>query len=223
VTDVDRLEKLYLTFMLGSLALPSDSLQDLRRKFYGGIADGTISPVGPSFGGADYQANKYYGSNVVPGSVATPTALTLNQAIFTPMQIFRRHTFTSIACSVNTGAATEVLRLAIYNDGGGIPTTLKKEFGSTIDASTGGTKEIVENSVLDAGLYWLAMVAQVVATAVLDGRSGNMLPPFISFINLAQVPLNTGVYRQSGVSGAYPGTAAPDSQGSFTPAMALRG
>jgi hypothetical protein len=139
------------------------------------------------------------------------------------MQIFRRHTFTSIACSVNTGAATEVLRLAIYNDGGGIPTTLKKEFGSTIDASTAGTKEIVENSVLDAGLYWLAMVAQVVATAVLDGRSGNMLPPFISFINLAQVPLNTGVYRQSGISGAYPGTAVPDSQGSFTPAMALRG
>jgi hypothetical protein len=220
VSDIDRLEEIYLQNMLGSLAVPSDTQQDLRRKFYGGIADGSASPLGPAFG-SGYLTGRYYGPFLGPGSAGTLVAV-LNTLYFIPIQVFRQYTFAGLMTSINAGIATAVCRLGIYNDAGGIPGTRVKEFPGTIDASTAGQKELLEATLLAPGLYYLAVVAQT-AAPTFDGRSCNNPPSFMTFINQAQVPLNSGVWRQSGVTGALPTPAVPDSMGSTTPVLALKG
>jgi hypothetical protein len=205
--------------MLGSLALATDTINDLKRKFFGGVADGSVSPLGSL--GIDYVAGKYYQAISYGGTTAT--AMVLNELRFAAIMIQRLHTFKSFAVDVTTGVATAVIRCGIYSDAGGIPGARLKEFGSLIDASTSGQKEIVEDTLLNPGIYWLASVAQV-AAPTLNFRTNNGTGLHVANLSLSQVGVNAGAHRQQSVSGALPNPAVPDAvMVTSFPSMALKG
>lgn len=218
LTSIDRLEKLYLTTMLGSAVGVNDTIQDLRRKFYGGIADGTTGLLG-ALGLQSYVSGRFYLGLYNPGS-SNVQAMVLQQVNFVPIIIFKQTTFAAIGISVNVAAATAICRLGIYNDGGGRPTTRVKEFGSTVDASTTGFKEIVEATVLSPGIYWLAVVNQT-AIVTLEARNTNE-NYLTSQASGADVIANNGTPRQSAVAGALPTPAVQDSIGASCPTISLR-
>jgi len=110
-----------------------------------------------------HTAGRYYWSQIGVGStgaVGDPDADTLYaQPFFVPDNA----TYTAIAIHQTT-TTTGSARLGIYNDGGGVPTTLVLDAG-TVTLTGTGAKEIVISQALTRGWYWVAGVWSV-ATGV---------------------------------------------------------
>ena len=101
------------------------------------------------------------------------TALVDGRLTYTPITIPYNTTITELNVNVVTGAASSVVRLGIYEDGGGGPGSLLLDAG-TVDSSTNGLKTITLGTplVVPAGIYWLAGVAQG-GTPTVTTCSGN--------------------------------------------------
>lgn len=193
----------------------------------GGVALGSATPlVDATAGAAGSSSNAAKDDHVHPagglhrhvfvsgwyhfpaGNTATINA-TLNRQYYIPFPVYQACTVTAIACSVTTlGAAGAVVRLGIYNsDANGLPGTLLIDGGTV--ASTGtGAKEVTISQALTPGIYWLAVVPQVVTCSLTALVGVNAYGALGSPSNQAATPI--GGYFEAGITGALANRAASD-------------
>lgn len=142
-------EKAFLVQALGALALPTDSLNDLRAKFYSGTVAGTLSldkNTKPRFPGRYYT----YDSALAGDATTTPI---LGSMFLGPFQVGTVTTFDRIGCEVTAGVAGSTVECLVYAYDGN--TTFTKLLQQSIDASVVGFNPAVINLSLSPGVYWV--------------------------------------------------------------------
>lgn len=111
--------------------------------------------------GRTYKSASQYAGESHATAAATPVSTNLYATGF---EIHASRAFDRIGVEVTTLQAGSTIRLGIYNDAGGLPTTLVVDAG-TVDSSTTGAKEATIAQTL-AGVYWLAYKAEGTAPVV---------------------------------------------------------
>lgn len=108
----------------------------------------------------DMTTQRWYGP-ISFGSASNGTKVSVQaQMEAYPFVVNQSTTFDRIGINCSgAGTAGAVVRLGIYNNSGGLPTTLVLDAG-TIDATGTGDKTITISQVLAAGIYWLAACTQ---------------------------------------------------------------
>lgn len=140
-----------------------------------------------------------------PHPSRTTFTLPVNRLFFVPFPIATERAIDRIAFEVTTGGtAGSVGRLGIYADDDGNPGALLLDAG-TVDTTSTGAKEIAVAETLDAGLSWLAIVAQVAGFGVRGAASPYMSVPAAS-VTSSIIPL-THLYKDAS-SGALPASAS---------------
>lgn len=90
---------------------------------------------------------------------------TNNVAYYIPFFVDQTTTFDRIACRTGGSfSGSGVVRLGIYNDTQGLPSTLVLDAGTVATTVTNSPHEITINQTLSAGIYWLVFVSQTAAT-----------------------------------------------------------
>lgn len=162
-----------------------------------------VSASGSSVPGRRYKTGRWYGMDQ-GGSDGAGAALVLNELLATRLTVYEAKSFDRVGIEVTTLGASSVVRTGIYqDDGDGYPGALLVDWGAspgTFDASTTGQKTITIAQALPAGIYWLAMVAQVAACSV--RTKANSTPDWMGFADASNSDRRS--YAQSGVSGALP-------------------
>lgn len=158
----------------------------------------------------DYVTGQFYrpqGSQI--GSTATT-----NTVYYSVLFVPKTQTFDRIALKTSaTFAGTGAVRLGIYADNAGKPSSLIADYGTVAVSAASTTFTITINQTLSPGFYWLAAVQQTAATT--SSYSGNTtnLAAYQNYQNLPYDPsMTTGSvvagYLQTGVSGTFT-TAVP--------------
>jgi len=161
-----------------------------------------------------FRSSSYY-SNI---NATASTAATVNRTIYNPIYIPNAITIDRLQIiTINTFVGTAVVRLGIYNDNGGVPSTVLVD-GGTVSCTAATTAYTVTISqAVTAGWYWLAFNMQTAATTpnfygITDtiGVTNNLYPRVAAGGN------GLPAYSQDSVTGAFAtaGTLA-DSQKSF--------
>jgi hypothetical protein len=109
-----------------------------------------------------YIPSRYY-SNLAEGSISS-VAMSANQIFYCPFIVYRVTTFDRIAVNVATAQTGGEARLGIRNFANGAAGSIALDAG-TINCSTTGAKEIVINSTLQPGQYFLLLWNKVASTA----------------------------------------------------------
>lgn len=136
-----------------------------------------------------------------PVTAVTTLAVVQDRLYAHPMSIPAAVTLDRIEVEVTTAAALTTIRMGIYNDDGGTPGTLLLDAG-TVDSSTTGRKSITISQSINAGIYWLASVAQGGTPTVRASNGPSMLNmPSANGAGQGNVPSLAFV---AGVSGALP-------------------
>lgn len=151
----------------------------------------------------------------------TTAAAVQNRLCYTPIESNLALVLDRIGVFISTLAAASVVRLGVYaSRSDGYPGARILDAG-TIDASTGGYKEITINQATGAGRFWLAGVAQggTPSTRILT----NTKPAALGFqsaiggINTSTLLLQTNPswIFEDGINGALPAVATPTYDGAF--------
>lgn len=119
----------------------------------------TTSNPGQVFGDIPHIAGRFYDSRV--NTTVGTIALAANTLYGVPFYVPQGNTYTALACEITTTQANSTVRMGIYNDGGGVPSTLVLDAG-TVSAITTGGKTISISQYLPAGWYWLAAVSNTI-------------------------------------------------------------
>jgi len=109
-----------------------------------------------------YRSGAYY----VNGNYSSPQSATVNTTYYMPMYFPNSVTVDRLQIiTVNTWAGgPATVRLGIYNDNGGVPSTVLVD-GGTVSVTAASTAYTVTISqALTAGWYWTAFNTQVAAT-----------------------------------------------------------
>lgn len=181
-------------------------------------ATGPTGPAGPAFTSQGLASLSYYGPVVATVSNFT---MVLNTTYYTPIYVPESTTFDRIAIRSNTFTGTAAVRLGVYNNANGKPTTVAFDSGTVAVTAASTLYTITINQTLAAGWYWLASNSQTAAAT--NGFTGSTA--FVSF-GIGQYPANGAInftaacWSQSGVSGAFAtaGTVS-DSNGAPIPVM----
>lgn len=150
-----------------------------------------------------YKTGRYYG----PKSrdiVANNTVITNGMLYAVPFTVHQRHTFDRIAIEVGTGQADSSVRLGIYDDNDGEPSTLIVD-SDAISTATNGVKETAIAVTLNPGQYWLA--AQMTATGTVPTLMtfSTVSGPSGDFVGVVAVTTQFAIARfKTGASGALP-------------------
>jgi hypothetical protein len=130
-------------------------------------------------------------------------------------------TFDRIACRTgSTFSGTATVRLGVYNNSGGKPSTVKFDAGTVSCTASSNTFTITISETLDAGWYWLAHCTQgAAATNNFVSSTGFVASPQLQRLN-ASLGRQSG-WQQTGVSGAF-ATAGTVSTTGNLPLVALR-
>jgi hypothetical protein len=142
----------------------------------------------------------YYGSPIT----STTTLTTSNQlTYYVPIYISESMTFDRIACQTASGfVGTATVRLGVYNNSGGKPSTVKFDAGTVSCTAGGTTYTITINETLTAGWYWLASCTQGAATTNQFSASTTYgISPQLQRLN-ASLGRQSG-WQESGISGAF--------------------
>ena len=161
----------------------------------------------------------YYGS-----IVATTSNFTMveDRTYYTPFYLSESTTFDRILNRTNTFAGSAVVRLGVYNNSGGKPTTVVFDAGTVSVTAAATAYTITINQTLSAGWYWLASNMQTAGTT-------NVFTGSTTFIGLGsgQYPPNGSVnftsycWTENSVTGAF-ATAGSLSESNGSPLIALR-
>ncbi len=187
-------------------------------------AAGAAVAVTPPWGGGAWFRRGFFHHGLWGIASYANTALSLDQLATHPFVVPARTAFDRIGISVGTAAAAGgTLRFGIYATGAaGVPGALVHET-TTIDSTTTGAKELAlpAGFALNAGLYWLAVVAQGAACSV---STHNTILPFYGNNSTAQASVtNDRSYpADNGVTGALPATFTVDGSTIVMPAVMLR-
>ncbi len=129
-------------------------------------------PLGTITGMLPNATGRFYNSQLLTGT--TTFTVTTNILYGVPIYVPTPTTYTSINIEVTTLSVGNLIRLGIYNDGGGVPTTLVLDAG-TISTTTTGGKTIAISQALGAGWFWLAAVANSSVPVVRAASQTNAL------------------------------------------------
>jgi len=125
----------------------------------------------PSGGGAgvltnELTSNYYFG--FYQSAATSNLALVANTAYLIPFMIGDADTVTRIGVNVTTAVAATNVRIGIYNQSGGYPTSLVLDCG-TVSSATTGEKEITISQSLSLGTYALVVVSDGAPTLAASG------------------------------------------------------
>jgi len=164
-------------------------------------------------------AGKYYGS---PLTTTANFTMTEDVTYYTPFYLFEQSTFDRILIRTQGFTGSSTVRLGVYNNSGGKPTTVAFDAGTVACTANNTAYTITINQTLAAGWYWLAANSQTAAaTNVYTGST-----TFVS-LGIGNFPASGGVnfpsvnYSQTGVTGAF-ATAGTLVDQNGAPVIALR-
>lgn len=180
------------------------------------IAGGTASGLGKvSRWTGGYVAGRYY---ITPCRLSSTVALANATVYYFPLEVGETHTFDRIAIQVTTTGTATLVRLAIYNAAGGIPTSLVVDGGTVSVAGTGIATVTISQS-LAPGIYWLAVVADGTVTVA----SSLEQMPMPAFTGVASFTAPDTQLSAALTFGAFPSTAgAVTYTGANAPIIGLR-
>ena len=173
------------------------------------------------------KVGQYYGPQIQGRSTGGGT---LNRLYFMPFVTGEAFTADRIAvyCSTFSAPGT-VIRLGIYNNTAGIPSTLKVDAGTVTFAASATLYPITISQVLEPGVYWLAAAVQTAVgsfyASPINSASGggDMGMPMNADFTLGTWP---ELYHLTGQSGTLPTTVASSDigigSGTRGPIIALR-
>lgn len=124
-------------------------------------SDGSTAEVNSIQPALPMVSTHYY---TAPASNSSVTA-SLNLAYYLPLVVVETTKFDRIAIrTASSFSGSGVVRLGIYNDSGGQPSTLVLDAGTVATSASNTAYEITISQTLSAGIYWLAFVSQTNAT-----------------------------------------------------------
>lgn len=131
---------------------------------------------------------------------------TLNRTIYTPIYVPNPVTVDRIGISAVVNGATDTVRLGIYNDSDGLPSTVLLDAGTASVTGSGAALSNVEITISQAlavGWYWLAANVQASSGTNHDYLGGtNLMFPQLPTVRFASITDNGGYYQDS-VTGAF--------------------
>jgi len=158
-----------------------------------------------------YQSGFYYRTLLNTISIVTPTHET---TYYTPIFINGSNNYDRIALRTTSGfSGTATVRLGIYADTSGIPSTLVLDAGTVNAFTANATYQITINQTLSTGFYWLAFCQQSTApsTAAYSGNAASTINGNLSiFSGGTGAPTSNLIsgYTQSSVTGAFANAGA---------------
>jgi hypothetical protein len=149
-------------------------------------------------------SNQYYRTFY---SSAANTAITHQRANYLPLYISKTTTVDRIAISTgSTFSGTATIRLGIYNESNGQPSTVLLDAG-TVSATAASTNyEITISQSLSPGFYFLAFCQQGTAPTVasyIGATSSVVLQNYFMLGSTSPSTVNAVGYQQSSVTGAF--------------------
>jgi hypothetical protein len=174
----------------------------------------------PDFG---YSAsNAYYGPTVISTAAITITA---NKTYYIPFYVTGTRTFDRIAIRTNsTFSGTSTVRLGVYNNSGGAPSTVKFDAGTVSCTAAGTQYDITISQQLTAGWYWFAFNSQTAATT--NSYTGSAT---VSYPTMQKFPANSGLnfhspnWTEDSITGAFPTAGSFLAESQSAPLVVLRG
>jgi hypothetical protein len=133
---------------------------------------------------------------------------------YTPIYIDKSTTFDRIAlATASTFTGTATVRLGIYNDNNGVPSTVVLDAGTVSATFNSSAYTITISQTLANGMYWLAFCQQGTApsTGSYVGNINSQAQGNLLFNSAAGTPTNnlTAGYFQSSVTGAFATASSP--------------
>jgi hypothetical protein len=143
---------------------------------------------------AKFRSGFYYKTHLSPNTTASRLA---NQTSFTPIFFPTTTTLDRISIlSGSTFSGTGLVRLGIYQNTNGMPSTLILDAGTVAPTAANTAYEITINQTLSAGLYWLAVNSITAATTnTIVGSAGdsvNNLNPLLGSMGNTTLTNNLG-------------------------------
>lgn len=135
------------------------------------MSGAVLSSLSPQF--ISHRTGNYYPPANFGANPTTAFTTTVNRLTAVPFFVPETKTYTRIGVNIDTAVASNI-RLGIYNNGAGVPSTLVLDAG-VVSAGTTGLKEVTISQSLAAGTYWLAYVSD--GTSQLSAcQYGSVLP-----------------------------------------------
>lgn len=156
--------------------------------------------------GLGFTSGAYYGCMYS----STSTTTMVNQTVYwVPIFVGTSRAFDRIAVRTDAaGAGSNTLRLGIYNNTDGKPSTVVLDAGTVACTAANTTYEITISQTLNAGWYWLACCQQSGAGTRSFTQVQQIVYGPIPFQQNATLTGNMTSFTQAGVAGAF-ATAVP--------------
>lgn len=163
-------------------------------------------------------------TSILPSTGDATMTPAKDNVLYIPFPVYEAITIDRISLGVSgAGTATSVVRLGIYSSGSdGRPSALVLDAG-TIDGTSATYQEKTVNQALNANtLYWAAVCWQVAAVGTLRALAAGNGSEFMTYAANSTDP-RVSCYDETGVTGAFGGTATPAISGFTTvPAVKVR-
>ena len=199
---INEMERTFLVAQLGALAVATDTLQDLRAKFYSGINAGTLSldkTARPLWSG------RYYTYDDSQGGDATVVPV-LGTMLLAPFTVPTVTTFNQIGMETTVGVAGSTCELLVYSFDGNA--TFNKLLQQSVPTDIVQFATAAINLTLQPGLYWIGSVTFSPTTAP-TLRSRTVTPR----LGMSVANDNTSALGPTGIANA---AAVPNSFGIVT-------
>jgi hypothetical protein len=134
-----------------------------------------------------------------------------NVTYYTPIFISSSTTYDRIACRTGTFSTANTVRLGIYNDNNGVPSTLLLDAG-TVSATAANTDYLITiNQTLNTGFYWLAFNSISNTTTTFNGAAAAGVNVFNQHLLYQASPGSTGTTgatQSVNVTSGFPSSAS---------------
>jgi hypothetical protein len=167
-----------------------------------------------------YDSGDYYGAAITSTNNLTVTE---SRTYYLPIYITGTRAFDRIAIRTSTTfVGTGTIRLGVYNNSGGIPTTVLFDAG-TVSATAGATTyTITINETINSGWYWLAFNSQTNATTSNFVNSTTIAyPTMMKYASNGNFGFINSGWFEASITGAF-ATAGTLSENNSAPIVCLR-
>jgi hypothetical protein len=148
--------------------------------------------------------------------------MTLNRTYYTPFYVSETTTFDRIAIRTSTFTGTASVRLGLYNNSNGQPTTVAFDAGTVSATAQGVAYTITISQTVSAGWYWLATNMQSTSgTTTFTGSISFAGAGNAQFPSSGQLNATSYCWTESSISGAF-ATAGTLAEATGAPVTALR-
>lgn len=156
------------------------------------------------------------------GGTGALVTLTINTLYAIPVYLADLSTYKKLLIEVTTLQAASTLRLGIYSDLDGVPSSLLVD-GGTVSSATTGMKDAAIATILPPGFVWLVVVADTAGIVVRGFRQVG-LEGFLGHAYSTDVIFYAGVasaFVAGALPAAWPGLLGPTLQNSSMPSILI--